>query len=266
MSNRGKGEVRGVLFDLDGVFYIGDQLVPGAVAALDTLVARGISWRYITNTTTQSAAELRAKLAAMGIPCGGEQLVTAPLATASYLREEGVSRCFFAVSPRVMEDFSGFRHTDDRPEAVVIGDIGEAWSYRLLDRLFQCLLGGARLVAMHRNKYWQREGGLHVDIGAFVAGLEYVAEVEAVITGKPAPAFFAAALASLGVAREAAVLIGDDVYSDVGGAQGVGLRAALVKTGKYREELVAKSGIVPDWILPSVADLVSVLDSPGAVG
>ena len=247
--------IEGVLFDLDGVFYVGDELIPGAAEILEKLNAAGMPYRFITNTTTQSSADLHGKLTAMGLVCDQSQLITAPLATASYLRAHQLGRCHFAVSPAVMSDFADFVSSDDNPEAVVVGDIGDAWSYDLLDTLFQCLLGGAQLIAMHRNKYWQKAGGLHIDIGAFVAGLEYVSEREAVITGKPAPAFFDAALASLGVDREHALLVGDDVNSDIGGAQQAGIRAALVETGKYREALVAESGITPDWTIPSVAAL-----------
>lgn len=248
-------EVRGVLFDLDGVLYVDDQLIPGAIDTLETLAARSIPFCFITNTTTKSAAQLQSKLLSLGMPCRQNQLISAPVATAQYLRREGLNRCFFAVEPAVMEDFVAFEATEDSPQAVVVGDIGERWSYALLDRIFQCLLSGARLVAMHRNKYWQTAASLHIDIGAFVAGLEYVADTRAVITGKPSGAFFASALEVLGVAGEQALLVGDDVVSDIAGAQSAGIRGALVQTGKYREELVAKSGVNPDLLLPSVADL-----------
>ncbi len=138
---------------------------------------------------------------------------------------------------------------------MVLGDIGDAWDYELLDKLFGYLVDGARLVAMHRNRYWQKAGGLHVDIGLFVAGLEYVADTEAVITGKPANAFFDAALRSMGAGSGETLLVGDDIHSDIGGAQRAGLRGVLVKTGKYREALVRESGIEPDWIIDSIAGL-----------
>lgn len=250
--------VGGFLFDLDGVFYIGDELVPGAISTLEKLIARGIPYRFITNTTTQSAAALHHKLKELGIPAMINQLVTAPVATRNYLLSEGLTRACLAVAPAVIEDFSGIEHTEENPQAVVIGDIGDAWSYGLLDSLFQHLLGGARLVAMHRNKYWQTGQGLHVDIGAFVAGLEYVMSTEAVITGKPSAAFFAAALESLGVDSARVVVVGDDVQTDVAGAQSVGLRAAQVKTGKYRAELVADSGVTPDWTIDSIAELEQI--------
>lgn len=259
MEQEAGHEIGGVLFDLDGVFYVGDKLIPGALETLDQLRDREIPHCFITNTTTKSSVELQAKLHGFGIPCKREQLISAPVATARYLEASGVERCFFAVNPSVMDDFSAFQEDKQQPQAVVLGDIGERWSYALLDKIFQYLLGGATLVAMHRNKYWQKSGGLHIDIGAFVAGLEYVADTTAVITGKPAEAFFQAALAYLGVGRQQAVLVGDDILSDIGGAQSAGIRAALVKTGKYRDELVAKSGITPDWIIPSIAALGTIL-------
>lgn len=255
-----KAPVDGLLVDLDGVLYVGDQLIPGAVATLHALRARGIPYRFITNTTTLSAAALCAKLAAFGLPVTVNHLITAPVATRDYLLREGLTRCYLAVAAEVRADFAGVDHDEQRPQAVVMGDIGDAWSYQLLNRLFGYLLDGARLVAMHRNKYWQTERGLHVDIGAFVAGLEYAAATEAVVTGKPSPAFFAAALASLGIDGDRVAVVGDDAHSDIGGAQRAGLRGVLVRTGKYRADLVARSGIVPEWNIASIAELHLVMD------
>lgn len=251
--------VGGILFDLDGVFYVGNRLIPGARETLEFLAEKQIPYCFVTNTTTQSSRELQAKLTTLGIPCEREQLISAPRATASYLKTQGIKRCAFVINPSVMEDFSDFESVDDRPQAVVVGDIGRRWSYGLLDRIFQHLVSGATLIAMHRNKYWQKSGGLHIDIGAFIAGLEYVADTKAVITGKPTEAFFNAALQYLNEVREKVILVGDDIQSDIGGAQAVGIRAALVKTGKYRPELVTKAGIKPDWIIPSVAHLKEFL-------
>ena len=253
------GDLDGILFDLDGVFYVGDQVLPGALETLDVLEERLLSYCFITNTTTRSAAELQAKLDNLGIPCRREQLISAPVATAAYLRQQGLERCYFAVNSSVMADFADFTVDESKPQAVVVGDIGTCWSYGLLDQLFQYLLSGATLVAMHRNRYWQKAGGLHMDIGGFVAALEYAANLEAVVTGKPSQAFFTAALDYLGVDRARALLVGDDIDADIGGAQGAGIRAALVQTGKYRGELVERSSITPDWVIPSIADLPDIL-------
>ena len=249
--------VDGVLLDLDGVFYVGDDLLPGALEALAQLRESRLPLRFITNTTTRSSASLLAKLQGLGIDASGDELMTAPRATADYLRRHGFRRCYFAVAPEVMSDFDGQEHVVSEPDAVVVADIGAAWSYDLVDRLFGYLLDGAVLVAMHRNRYWRTPEGLHVDIGAFVAGLEYAASVEAVITGKPSRAFFDAAVASMGLSNASQViLVGDDIDSDVGGAQEAGLQGVLVKTGKYREDLVAASPVTPD----------RVIDTIGAIG
>lgn len=252
-------DIKGFLFDLDGVFYVGDDLIPGALDVLDTLNERGLPHCFITNTTTQSSHSLANKLARLGIDTGTGQLLTAPVATRHYLIKHGLRNCHFVVNDDVLPDFAGLQHCDGQPDAVVIGDIGEAWSYSLLDTLFRQLVSGAQLVAMHRNRYWQKSDGLHLDIGAFVAGLEYAASTEAVITGKPSPAFFQAALATLGLDASEVAVVGDDVVSDVGGAQEAGLHGILVKTGKYRQSLVAQSGIVPDRVIESIADLVVLL-------
>ena len=143
-----------------------------------------------------------------------------------------------------------------RPEAVLLGDLGAGWSYALLQEAFEYLVGGAALIALSRDRYFQREDRLALDAGPFVAALEYATSRPATVAGKPSPGFYAAALASLGPAGAgAAAMVGDDLWSDVQGAQRAGLAGWLVRTGKFREETLRGSGIVPDRVLDSVADL-----------
>jgi HAD superfamily hydrolase (TIGR01458 family) len=121
------------------------------------------------------------------------------------------------------------------------------------------LMDGAGLIALHKGKYWQTAEGLRVDIGAFIAGLEYVTGVDATVIGKPSPAFFQAAVNELGCSKDEIVMVGDDIDADVGGAQQCGIRGILVRTGKYRQDAVAVSSIVPDGTLDSIAHLVQYL-------
>jgi HAD superfamily hydrolase (TIGR01450 family) len=154
-----KAPVDGLLVDLDGVLYVGDQLIPGAVATLHALRARGIPYRFITNTTTLSAAALCAKLAAFGLPVTVNHLITAPVATRDYLLREGLTRCYLAVAAEVRADFAGVDHDEQRPQAVVMGDIGDAWSYQLLNRLFGYLLDGAGWWPCTATNTGRRSGG-----------------------------------------------------------------------------------------------------------
>jgi ribonucleotide monophosphatase NagD (HAD superfamily) len=100
---------------------------------------------------------------------------------------------------------------------------------------------------------------LRLDIGPFVAGLEYATGKTADVAGKPSPAFFRSALEAAGVSADEAVMVGDDIRGDIGGAQQLGIGGVLVRTGKYREDDVAASGVTSDRVIYSVADLADVL-------
>jgi len=114
-------------------------------------------------------------------------------------------------------------------------------------------------VAMHRGLYWRTSEGLQLDSGAFVAGLEQAAGITAEVVGKPAPAFFAAALAHLGASAAGAVMVGDDIENDVLAAQRQGLTGVLVKTGKYLPRALRDATGAPDHVLASFADLPALL-------
>lgn len=119
---------------------------------------------------------------------------------------------------------------------------------------------GAKLIAIHKNRFWQTEHGLQMDIGGFIDGLEYASGVKAMIVGKPSPDFFQIALDDMGLNPCEAAIIGDDIDADVGGGQQAGLKGILVKTGKYRQSYAEASTVKPDLIIDSIMDL------PGALG
>lgn len=112
---------------------------------------------------------------------------------------------------------------------------------------------------MNANLYWKTDEGLLLDTGAFLPGLERAAGVSAEVTGKPARAFFTAALDALGVGPEQAVMVGDDIDNDVLAAQRLGVTGVLVRTGKYREATVRSAPAAPDYVIDSVADLPALL-------
>jgi HAD superfamily hydrolase (TIGR01458 family) len=237
---------------------VGNQAVPGVERTLQRIRARGLPVRFITNTTTQSLDDLAAKMHHLGFPVEPGEIINSPRAAALHLQSLGSPTCRLVVDDNVRGEFAAFQESDT-PDVVVIGDIGNRWSYDLLNELFGLLIGGARMVAMHRGRYWQTEAGLTLDIGAFVAGLEYAAGVEATVVGKPSPALFQAVLDDIGLNPHDVFMVGDDIHSDVGGAQRAGIPGVLVRTGKYRDDLSARSGVKPDAIIDSVADLAELL-------
>lgn len=249
--------VRGLLIDLDGVLYVGGEAVPGAVEALAELRRRGIACRFVTNTTTRTAREVVGKLRGMGFEVAEDEVFSAVTATLGFLRGTGggLPSLNLIVRDSVRPEFEGFPDGGDEPDFVVVGDIGAAWSYPLMNRAFRQLMGGAGLVAMHKNKFFEGGDGLQLDIGAFVEGLEYVTGREAKVVGKPSGDFFREGLRSLGLEAGEVAMVGDDIESDVGGGQSVGMRGILVRTGKYRAEHEGNSEVVPDLVVDSFADL-----------
>lgn len=251
--------VRALLVDLEGTVYQDRRLIPGAAEALAAAEAKGIPHRFVTNTTSRPRSMIARELGEMGLPVEPERIFNAPRAAHALLAARGISRVDLLAAPRLLEDLPGVVPDDEAPEAVVLGDLGDAFSYARLNRAFRHLLAGAELVTLARNRYWRATDGFMLDVGGFAAALEYASGREAVLAGKPASSFFRTALDALGIRPEEAVMIGDDLESDVGGGQAAGMRGILVRTGKHRAEEAARSSVRPDAVLGSLAELVRLL-------
>ncbi|HEY7862576.1 MAG TPA: HAD hydrolase-like protein, partial [Thermoanaerobaculia bacterium] len=173
----------------------------------------------------------------------------------------GHTRCHFLLADGVLPDFGGIAAVDAAPQSVVVGDLSEDpdFRYERLNRALHHLLDGSELVTLALNRYFLGADGYVLDVGAIVAGLEYASGRKATLLGKPAPEFFAAALSALRVPASDAVCVGDDLESDVIGAQDAGIRGVLVRTGKFREEVLARSPQRPDHVIGSIADLPGLL-------
>lgn len=236
---------RAVLIDLAGVLHVGDQAIPGAVAALERLRASGIPIRFLTNTTRSPRAALVNLLQGLGFAIAADEIQTAVRAAAQRVHQLGL-KPHYLVHPDVQDEL-GPSHA--QPDAVVLGDAGPYFTFDALNQVFRLLMAGLPLIAMARNRYFQEPEGLTIDLGAFVAALEYASGVEADVVGKPAPAFFLGALAELAVAPHEAVLIGDDLRDDIGGAQAVQIPGILVRTGKFRPADEQQTGIRPALIV-----------------
>lgn len=251
-------DAEAVLIDLDGTLYVDDDAVPGAPEAVARLRAAGVPHRFITNTTRMSRADVARRLDGMGFGIEPDEIFTAPLAAADWLASRGVRTVDAYLPDAALSEFAPFSTGEEHPDAVVVGDLGTGWSFERLNRAFRQVLGGARLIALQRNRYWRTGGELALDAGPFVAALEYATGAEAVVVGKPAPAFFHLAAASLGVPPGRVLMIGDDVETDALGARAAGMRGALVRTGKYRRGSADGDPDV-DLVLDSVADLPTAL-------
>lgn len=250
----------GVLLDLDGVVYVGGTAVPGAVEAIAWLEHEGIPYRFLTNTTSRPREAIVEKLGRMGIATRATQVLTPGVVAAAWLRRERIDRPALFVPDATTTEFAGLDPLPASAEAgagaVVVGDLGAAWDFATLNRAFRLLMSdpGVPLVALGLTRYWRADDGLRLDAGAYVRALEYASGRDAVVLGKPDPAFYRAAVAELHLELAEVVMIGDDIRTDVEGAQRSGLTGVLVRTGKFAESDLA-GDVTPDAVLDSIADL-----------
>ena len=252
-------DVRALLIDLDGVLYVEDQPIPGAIEAVSRLREHRLALRFVTNTTAHSRDRTLHKLARLGFGVDDRELITPAALAVRHCRERGHQRVALIMNEEVKRDFKELQETTGRADAVIIGDLGSAFGYDVLNHAFRQVMDGAELIALQKNRYWMRADGLSLDVGPFVAAIEFAAGRDAYVVGKPAKGFFEQVLASLGVDASAAAMVGDDIESDIGGALRAGLDAILVRTGKYREDRVRASRIQPTRVVDSIADVPPLL-------
>lgn len=254
--------VEGILLDIDGVLAVSWQALPGAVDAVVWLRTVRLPFRLITNTTTHTRADLAQTLRDAGFDVEPDEIITAVTATAEHLRSHHAGKRVWLLSDgHARPDLEGVDLVDPRDDAevVVLGGACDEFTYANLNHAFGLVMDGAALVGMHRNLYWRTAEGLQLDGGAFLAGLEEAARVRATICGKPAPEYFEAALAMLGVGPAGCAMVGDDIVNDVLGAQAVGITGVLVRTGKFQPTDLEHSAGVPDHVVESIADLPALL-------
>ena len=253
----------GILLDVDGVLHVSGSPIAGAADAVSQLRENGHRLRFVTNNTTDSRRRLADKIRGFGIELDDAELQTTAAAAAHALKGK---RVLALTMPDIVEDLEDVELVGEGADAVLIGgadetfETNQVFSYMNLARAFAELQAGAELYCLHKNRWWQTARGPLLDSGAFVAGLEYAAELEASVLGKPSAPYFQAALDALDSDPELTWMVGDDIESDIDGALLAGLDAILVRTGKYREDRVRQSGVTPTCVVDSIADVPPLLE------
>jgi len=252
-----------ILVDVDGVLHVSGAPLAGAATAVKRLRDEGHRLRFVTNSTTTSRTQLVEQLRAMGIELDSDEMQPTGSVAASALQGK---RVLALTMPGILDDLDGLQLVGMNVDAVLLGgadegeETGRIFSYLNLNRAFHELEAGAELYCLHKNKWWQTADGARLDAGAFVAGLEYAADIEATVLGKPSSAYFAAALEALDAEPGLTWMVGDDIEGDILGAHNHGMRTVLVRTGKFRPDDVERSRVQPDGIVSSIAQLPDWLE------
>lgn len=265
MCPRFAPDVLAFLIDMDGVLYHGDRVLPGAAALLAAVSDR--PFLFLTNNPIQPPAAVAAKLAGMGLGTHPpERVLTSAEATADWLVRELPGFRYFAIGARGLQEALARVGTRDaeRADFVVVGE-GEGIDYESLATGINLILsGGARLVvtnpdvtvdAWRDGRHWILPGG-----GALVAPFVAATGQAPVVIGKPQPLLFDMAVERLGVPHEACLMIGDRPDTDILGASTLGMRTALVRTGRFGPTDPWPPGLPkPDWDVPDLPQLLRQL-------
>ncbi len=245
----------GLLLDISGVLYNGTQVISGAKEAVDRCRTQEIPIRFLTNTTRRPKRLIVERLNQFGFAVDTNEVITPSQAACDWLNQNGYSP-HLLVHPDLMEDFKGV--VQGKPAAVVLGDAGQSFNYNNLNAAFRALDQGAPFLALAANRVFRdADGALSLDAGAFVRGLEYAAQVEAQVLGKPSATFFRAAANSMGLQLAEVIMIGDDAENDVAGALKAGVgKAILVRTGKYRPGEENRYGVAPSFVADDISEAV----------
>lgn len=246
--------LKGFVLDIDGVLHLDGVPIPGAAGAVAHLRERGYGVCFFTNVTASSRAARAARLREYGIEATPSDVLTASSVTADWLRARGSPPCYLLLTGSGRDEFAGLEVDATDPKVVAVGEMGEALHPALLDRALEVLLGGAELVATQKNRYWLKDGQRALDVGAYVAALEFASGKQATVIGKPAPYGYRAALRLLGLPADQVAMVADDLAVDLTGARAVGMSTVLVESGEYGPAS-AQQGEPPDLALSSIADL-----------
>ncbi|MDX1564994.1 MAG: TIGR01458 family HAD-type hydrolase [Phycisphaeraceae bacterium] len=250
-------DAKALFLDLSGVLYEGDSVIDGAPEAVEAARDRGLELRFVTNTATKSHEAIESKLKQMGMDVREGELFTAPQAAKSYLQKHRL-RPFCLIHREIQDEFEDL--DQDSPNAVLLGDAREQLHYDSLNKAFRICHEGGPLIGIGLNRYFKDENGLNLDAGPFIRALEWAAETEAVVTGKPSRTFFEQVVGSTSCDAGSCLMVGDDAESDVVAAIEAGLQGCLVRTGKYQEadesKLPAAAAVVD-----SVAELMEQWES-----
>jgi HAD superfamily hydrolase (TIGR01450 family) len=259
-----------VVFDIDGVLVTSWRAIPGAVETLRVLADRRIACSYLTNTTTLTRVQISSALSDAGMNVRPEEVITAAVLTADYVRAHYPgARCLLINNGDITADMPGLDIVGDaanaaKPDVILLGGAGPEYNHRTLSRVYEWMASGVPVVAMHRSTAWETDGGLLIDTGMYLIGMEQASGRTVTAVGKPAPAGFQAAAARLGVDPDETYMVGDDLNNDVLPAQVVGMTGVLVRTGKFRQETLDRwaadeFAMQPNHIIDSVAGLPALL-------
>lgn len=264
MSDTLRNGIKGLIFDIDGTLILHNKPLSGAIDTINALRSANISLRFVTNATGQSPKELAQKLQHLGFHLNADEIQTSVTACQQLLTDEFKGKTGYVAVPDTTKTIlagalENIKQTEEKPDFVLMGDLGNHFDYQILNKIFNYLLQGAQLITFHRNPYIFRDSQTWLDSGAFTMAFEAITQQSARVTGKPFPALFDSAARSMGLNNDQVLVVGDDIYADIPGAINAGMASALVCTGKFKPEHLSNDYPQASLVLQALPELIDKL-------
>lgn len=253
--------IRHLLIDLDGVLYLGNSAIPGAVDFIAWLRTRGLGFRLVTNNATLTPEQYVDKLALMGIRVAAEEVFTSSLATALYLQAEGArGQRAYVIGERGLQRAlanAGIKIQESEPEWVVVG-LDRSLTYDKLKHATLAIAAGARFVGTNPDTSLPAAEGLLPGAGSILAAITAATGVTPRVIGKPQPTMLELAMEALGGTLSNCAMLGDRLDTDIEGAVRFGMPSIMVLTGVSTRVDLVTSPFQPTLVVENLIELMAV--------
>jgi len=255
--------IKGILSDIDGTLYFKGAPVSGAVEAVEMLRDKGIELLFFTNTDSKTPKNVYKSLIEYGFKVKEDDIFTPIIALKEFLKDKPTANLYLVTTEEVKGEFQEFHHVrgTEIPDYVIVGDFRDNWDVNRLNKAFRYVIKHkAILLGTQGNKYYLDVNGEPViDTGSFVHMIANAANVNPKIFGKPSKEYFHQALKKLNLPPENIIVVGDDIETDILGAQNANLRGILVKTGKGQFFNSSEGSIIPYKVIDSFSSLTELV-------
>jgi len=257
--------IKGILIDLDGTLYHGRHIISGADILIARLREENIPFLFVTNNSSRTPEGVAGHLRGMGIEAKAEEVCTSSLAAARYISEESPGARVAILGEEGLRQAcleAGLIIVTDSPQYVVQG-IDRSFTYEALAKASRWILEGAVSVLTNPDLMLPTDDGIMPGAGTLGAAIEAATGVAPIVIGKPQSHLMTYATSLLNIEPEHAIVVGDNMRTDIAAGAGAGCRTVLVLTGLTTadnlEHYKSITGITPDYICADLAELRALL-------